>query len=140
MCVQASAEAQYFTLFLTNPVLAFVRLSGCHATAELMERLDTKVAAAHDALYACAKDAQRDVWGAWSACLACPFARRLIVRFASCSAALRWLHAHKGSDVEVTGAAEAIPPLPDAVDAQGAELEQSIADIWELLTGDMLRL
>lgn len=138
--MQAASEAQYFTLFLTNPVLAFVRLSGCTATADLMERLDAKVRAAHNALDACARDAQRDAWGAWSAPLACPFARRLIVRFALCAAALRWLAAQADGSVEVAGEARALPALPEEFRAQGPELERAVSGIWELLTGDMLKL
>jgi hypothetical protein len=38
--MQVAHPEQLFTLFLTNPVLAFLRLFGCYATAELLQRMD----------------------------------------------------------------------------------------------------
>eukprot|EP00892_Ulva_mutabilis_P011581 jgi/Ulvmu1/8796/UM048_0051.1 len=101
---RAATTESMFSLFLTDPVLALVRMFGLHATPELIEALQSSVyrtlGNAHTAVaaelpppgagFAGTVDTA-DAWGAtarspWSQILQDVFAKRLVLRFALCRA------------------------------------------------------
>ena len=138
--MQAAPAEQLFTLFLANPVLAFVRLSGCTPTASVLSKLEERVDDAHQHLQSCVapqhgaseRGSGEDDGLAWTAALADPFAGRLIVRFALCRAVLAWLACDgRGDGISVSGEPVAHPSLPSALSADDDRLHELVAAIWQ---------
>lgn len=118
--LQAEPE-QLFTLFLTNPVLAFFRLTGCPPSAKLLLSVDKAICRACTYLRQRVQDTalghsdSEDPASPWAEVFADPFAERLIVRFALCRAALARLQAGPDKAVSVAREAIARPELPAAL-------------------------
>ena len=133
--MQGSHLEQYFSLFLTNPVLAYVRLSGCDATAELLQTLDAHIGKAMQTQRASlgSHAAGQSSSDPWHAVLADVFVSRIVLRFALCRATLLWLAEHEAGKVSVTGKLQAVPELPEQLAPEEPQLVQHVAAIWSVI-------
>ena len=127
----AARAEQLFTLFLTDPLLALVRATGCLATpallAEVTHLLDGALAAADGELTVAAASP------AWAHVLLDPFARRLLTRFALCRAVLARLQG-AADVVELSGLPTALPELPAALAPEGGCLDTAVPPLLALLS------
>jgi hypothetical protein len=144
--LQVAEPDQLFTLFLTNPVLAFFRLTGCPASAELLLSVDKAICSACNHLCQRVQDTalgngdSGEPASPWAEIFADPFAERLIVRFALCRAALARLQAGPDEAVCVAGEAIASPELPVVLAADDEGLLEHINEVLGLVQAKSLKL